>query len=404
MKKILLAALCCAGTAALTQAATEKINWSKPKVRLIKFSTEGTWPDQVLKFDLLPKVKNHTWSSYIVAPWTPKIKDATGISFEVKGDGSKYFATVFLAYTSNVFNGYEASFPLSSKGWEKVYIPFSKFIQNDLPWAVKRKVTVETLTLDPGKIKAIGFGRGSQFHKFYPKQCKFEIRNIALAKVAAPKSPAGFSKGLDRTIALIKAKKPVTILLLGDSITDFGRNRTYAYYCGQMITKHFGSKVNVVNCGIGGHTVRGGCIVLPRSLRTMPKPDLVCMLYGANDCKAVTPQSGFGSKAFQSQIEKLIDEVRAGTGGKTDILLINGVPRLENKGRLKSSGAVEKIVNGVKAAAAAKDTAYLDTFNVYLKLDPQKRLKYYRDSIHQQDAGQRFIGDLMFKEISNKLK
>jgi lysophospholipase L1-like esterase len=171
-----------------------------------------------------------------------------------------------------------------------------------------------------------------------------------------------------------------------------------------MITKQFGSKVNVVNCGIGGHTVRGGCIVLPRSLRTMPKPDLVCLLYGANDCKAVTPQSCFGPKAFQSQIEKLINEVRAGTGGKADILLINGVPRLEKKGRLKSSGAVEKIVDGVKAAAAAKDTAYLDTFNVYLKLDPQKRIKYYRDTIHQQDAGQRFIGDLMFKEISNKLK
>ena len=401
----ILSMLCLACIPYFTQAEIAKINWQNPKLRLMRFSKSGKFPDQVLHFELLPlKAKKHTWASFAAVPWTPEINDATGISFEVKGGGSKYFASIFFSYSKNLFNGYEAVFPLASKDWKKIYIPFDRFIQNDLPWSVKGKINSDTLALKPQAIKYIGIGRGCQFHKFQPKTCAFQIRNIVLEKVVSKNKPAKYSIGLNKTLELIKNKKPVKILLLGDSITDFGRSRTYAYYCGQMITKQFGSRVNVLNCGIAGHTVRGGSIVLPRSLRTCPDPDLVCIFYGANDCKAVNPKSGFGPEAFQAQLEKLIDELRVTTAGKADILLINGVPRLEKNQKLKSSGEVEKIVDGVKAAAKDKQTSYLDTFDAYIKLEPKQRLRYYRDTIHQNDMGQRFIADLMFRKIKTTMK
>ena len=369
-----------------TLQATE-INWEKARLHKTKFSVNK---DKSLSFSLSnPKGKD--W--YATFPWKIGETNAAGISFEVKGDGSKYYASILLGYNKWMHEGYEAVFPLSFLKWQKITIPFDDFIQNDKPWSVKKAMTPSTVTLDPAKINYIAFGRGFQFYKFYPPKISFEIRNISLVKKAAE-----FSTGLSKTHSILKSKKPLKILLLGDSITDLGKNKSYAFYCGQLIEKKFKNKVKVANCGISGHSVRGGTIVLARSLRTMPNPDLVCIFYGANDCKAANSQSVFDANTFKIQITKLISKIRKATNGKADILLINGIPRL-NKDKLKSSGEVEKIVTGVKQAAKENKTSFLNTFDNYLNLAPAERKKYYRDTIHQNHTGLRYIGKLMFDKI-----
>ena len=50
------------------------------------------------------------------------------------------------------------------------------------------------------------------------------------------------------------------------------------------------------------------------------------------------------------------------------------------------------------------DAAFLDTFDNYLRLDPQKRKTFYADTVHQNDSGQRYIGQLMFDEIIKLFK
>jgi len=390
-----LSILCVLALACISQAG--EINWKRAKPHNAEFAVKN----KNIKFSMIPgKGKKGTKVWYVAAPWKLGKSDANGISFEIKGNGSKNYASVFLGYMKYITNGYGAAFPLDSKQWKKVSIRFDDFVQNDKPWGVRGKMNINTLKLDPAKVNYLAFGRGNHFHKFYPKTCSFEIRDIKLEKNISKKEVKQFSKGLTRTNSLLKNNKPLNILLLGDSITDHGKDKSFAYYCGKMLTKKYGSKIKVANCGIGGHSVRGGTIVLPRSIRTMPNPDLVCIFYGANDCKAANGESGFNAKTFQLQIEKLIDGVRIATDGKADILVINGVPRLDKK-RTQSLKIVENIADGSKAAASAKQAAFLDTLSVFAEMSQDEWNKYYKDTIHQNASGLEFIGKLMYNKIIN---
>lgn len=131
----------------------------------------------------------------------------------------------------------------------------------------------------------------------------------------------------------------------------------------------------------------------------MPDPDLVCVMFGANDAKerdfrpdATTPA------LFAQRIGTLIERLRIATGGQADIALLTGVPRLD-EAHLASTGAVEAIASGVAQAAAQHQTAIVDTLAAYLALDPQARKPLYVDTVHQSEAGQRFIGDRLYEAM-----
>lgn len=336
------------------------------------------------------------WS--VSTPFSVSSPGAEGISFEVKGDGSRYYASIFLSCGKFVHSGYEAVFLLSSTEWTKISIRFRDFVENHKPWSVAGRMDVQTLQINPANVSTIGFGRGNHFHKFYPTESSFSIRNIQLEQHMPDNTIATYTYGMENTLAKLKKKQPVKILLLGDSITDFGKDESYAVYCGRKLKEKFGSDIVVENCGVGGHSVRGGEIVLPRSLRAMPDPDMVCIFYGANDCKAVSDESGFDERVFQLQVERLVDKVRQETNGKADILLINGVPRL-NKERMQSTGEVERISGAFRHVAAEKDTGFLDTMSVYRSLSKKEWDTYYKDTIHQNAKGLAHIGLLMYDGV-----
>jgi lysophospholipase L1-like esterase len=334
-------------------------------------------------------------------PVTAVAADSDGIAFEYKGDGSRHYASVFLGDSAALLNGYEAFFPLDSIEWRVMTLRWRDFIKNDLPWDAKARLGMDDIALASGKLKFIGFGRGNANYKFFATQFGFSIRNFRVVSSLPVDPVRAYSKGLTSTHALIEQKKPMNILLLGDSITDFGGGKSYGYHCAQLIQKKWGVTCKVANAGIAGQTVRFSTIALPRSLRAMPQPDLVCIMYGANDCKAANPpfeKSGFSEAVFAKNLEALIDDVRRRTDGKADIILLSGVPRLDKRGG-KTTGAVEKIVGAIKKVATQKETAYCDTFSAYLTLPTEQKNTYYMDTIHQAQPGLQYIGNLLFKTI-----
>jgi lysophospholipase L1-like esterase len=164
-----------------------------------------------------------------------------------------------------------------------------------------------------------------------------------------------------------------------------------------------GVDCQVANAGIGGHSARHGLIVLPRSMLSMPDPDLVCIMYGANDCKAANPpfeKTGFSEAAFARNLEALVDQVRRLTGGQADVMLLSGVPRLDKPGGT-TSGAVEAIVGAVRRVASEKKTAFCDTVPAFLSLTAAEKQQFYLDTIHQTQAGLEFIGKLVFESLAN---
>jgi lysophospholipase L1-like esterase len=324
------------------------------------------------------------------------LRGSAGISFWVRGDGSKYYASVVLGVEKGrpLLDGYEALFPLSDAKWHKVTLRWSDFVQNTLPWAKNKgaRFTAESVKLDPARVTRIGFGHGRYFFD-YDAAYSLEIDDVRLEKsLSARKAPEKFSAGLGRTAALLKAGKPVKILALGDSITWRGKKRSYAHLLGGKLKEKFRSEVTACNRGIAGYSARGGAISLPRDVRAMPDPDLVLVFFGANDCKAaklgVTPQ------VFAAHLGDLVDRVRVATGGRADVMILSGVPRGQRAGEPVSS-----IVKGAAMAAKQKQAAFCDSYPVFKKMPAAEHKKCCPDGLHFSAAGQRKMAELVFARV-----
>ncbi|MCM8531805.1 MAG: GDSL-type esterase/lipase family protein [Lentisphaeraceae bacterium] len=323
------------------------------------------------------------------------------VSFDVKGDGSDFYASLFLGQSKYLLDGFETIFPLKQTSWHTVEVPMVDFARNVKPWAVK-KMDGTNLSLKSEMIKYIGFGRGYTIYKPNHPNYSFSIRNIKFTNKAYP-SKTKLTQGLQKTIAKIKEKKKVKVLLLGDSITDMGRSLSHTVHAFRTLEKKHACSFEIVNAAIGGHSVRGGQIILPRSLAKMAKPDLTVLFFGANDCKSVNGTNGFSEQVFQKQLYNLIDRLNENTKGHTEFLLINGVPRID-KTTMLSTGIVEKISGAYEKLNLAHNLTLCDTMASYNKLSTDKKKVYFKDTIHQTQEGLKFIGSLIEQRISKEIK
>lgn len=317
------------------------------------------------------------------------------ISFEVKGDDSDFFASIFLGVSQMLHAAHEAIFSLKNKEWHEVAVPFSHFSRNEKPWGKVQGMDLNSVYLNPAKISHIGFGRLNVYHTFNHPNYAFSIRNIKFTKVKT--AEAKIKAGLKNTRSKLNNKKPLNILLLGDSITHMGKDQSHTFFAMQQLNTL--GHTNIVNAAIGGHTSRAGNIILSRSLNKMPNPDLTVIFYGANDCKAVQDGSGFNSQVFEKQLMQLIQNVSTRTNGKSEFLLINGVPRVE-KGTLETTGVVEKISDAYQRIAKGHGLVLCNTIDLYNQLPLAEKKTYYKDTVHQTPEGLKFIG----KQIAKILK
>ena len=228
------------------------------------------------------------------------------------------------------------------------------------------------------------------------------VKNITFVKTPQ-KSNSPPAKGLQKLKKKLQQGAPVSVLLLGDSITALAKNRSHSYFAFEQLRQHFKSEIKIVNCAISGHSARSGRIVLPRSLAALPQPDLVCLLYGANDCKAIETAADYNSKVFESHLQALIQSVSNNTANNPEFLLINGVPRVDQKTML-SKGLVEPLLPAYDRISDELGLIKCDTMSAFLELPVQAKRSYYKDTIHQQEAGQKFMGSVIATKLLKHLK
>ncbi|MFZ2653941.1 MAG: GDSL-type esterase/lipase family protein [Victivallales bacterium] len=151
------------------------------------------------------------------------------------------------------------------------------------------------------------------------------------ADQAAPRKPTVSELAtLDRLPKLkakIEAGEPVTIIGLGDSITTyFGNNsRNCGYYPVPVDVSYYGvfanflkmsfpdAKIKVINKGIGGETADRGLKRLDSDVLSL-KPDLVFVMYGANDGRG-----GRDMQLFKKELTEIVSRIR--TAG-SDVILV----------------------------------------------------------------------------------
>ena len=94
--------------------------------------------------------------------------------------------------------------------------------------------------LDSTIIKHIGFGRGFVYHNYYTRNWHFKIRNIQIEK-DLPEAPLvkGSQPAGTHMKTLVQQQKPVKVLLLGDSITARGEDRSYAFFMSKDLEQRY---------------------------------------------------------------------------------------------------------------------------------------------------------------------
>lgn len=229
---------------------------------------------------------------------TPAWDQAAGISFRVKGDGSTHCGGIQFVWNEDYAIRYDVAFPISGTEWKTVTIPWRDFIPVLAnPASVPLDPRGER---PPSKLGALWFGKW-WYWRDNPAH-SYAIDDIRLEPVIVQtevEPPAGAP--LARVQAKLKAGQPITVVTMGDSLTDArhwtNRQTNWPSFLAVQLKKDYGSEVTIVNPAIGGTELKQNLVLMPRWLATTPKPDLVTVCFGHNDWN-----SGMRGPAFRAAL------------------------------------------------------------------------------------------------------
>ncbi len=254
---------------------------------------------------------------------TPAWDEAAGLSFWVRGDGSDHFGGIELIYDDDYAVRYDCAFPLKNKEWTKVALAWRDFVPV-LPGPKSKPLDPHTGNR-PSKVTGLWFGKWWYWGD-YPA-VSFAIDDLRLEPAIdldqSDYRPEGAP--LKRVLAKLHAGKPVTIVTMGDSLTDYRHwaNRQIAWpkLLQKQLEEKYKSKVSIVNPAIGGTQLRTNLVLIPRWQAQAPEPDLVTLCFGGNDWDA-----GMRGEQFRESYRDAVDRIRRATRGKADVLILTTVP------------------------------------------------------------------------------
>ena len=230
---------------------------------------------------------------YFLTKLTPEAAwDRTaGLSFEVKGDGSENWGCLVFVDpgdhpndptpdgsdgepvpVSDYLLRYACLFPLDSTEWRRVTVPWCDLIP-ELPQGA---VPDGSGAFAPSRLKALWVGK-SWFWRRFPA-CGFSLGSIRLERTISmdttDHTPA--RGGVPRFAAKVAAGKSVSVLTLGDSLSDkrhwSNRKVLWSELMAKRLTQTHGGEVRLLGGAIGGNQLTHQLLFLPRYLREEPRP------------------------------------------------------------------------------------------------------------------------------------
>jgi lysophospholipase L1-like esterase len=323
---------------------------------------------------------------------TPAWDKAAGISFWVKGDGSDAFGGLQLIYDDDFAVRYDFCFSIKSTEWTKVTVAWEDFVAV-LPGPKAKRLSLPGGN-PPSKVSAVWVGkwwywRDYPAHAFALDEIRLEEK-VELDTTDHP--PAGAP--LARVLAKLKAGKPITVVTMGDSLTDFrhwaNRDVSWPLLLKKQLEEKYKSKVTLVNPAIGGTQLRQNLVLLPRWLAEAPEPDLVTLCFGGNDWDA-----GMRGPQFKESYEDAIDRIRRATKGRADVLILSTVPAVERW------GTMAELAEACRAAARDRNAGLADTEKAFLEAGKTDRGRLFvKDRVHLSPAGHSLISGTVLAAIA----
>ncbi|NDK15079.1 MAG: hypothetical protein COY42_11500 [Armatimonadetes bacterium CG_4_10_14_0_8_um_filter_66_14] len=310
---------------------------------------------------------------------SPEWDQAAGLSFWVKGDGSTNWGGLELIDNADYALRYGYCFPLDSTEWRKITVPWYDLIP-ELPAG---KLVDPAKGYAPSGFGSVWFGKWYYWGD-YPAH-SFAVDQVALEK-SLPVDVADYTPaapGLPRLLAKLKAKRPVTVVTMGDSLSDkrhwTNREVLWSEVLAKKLEEQFGSNVTLVNPAIGGTQLTQNLILMPRRLKETPTPDLVTVWFGFNDWDA-----GMRGEHYKETLRFAVDRIRRLTGGASEVLLVTTCPAVERW------DTMAELAEAARAVAQEKKTGFADVAAAFHAAGADAAARetlYCRDKVHLGAAG-----------------
>ncbi len=321
---------------------------------------------------------------------TPEWDKAAGFSFWVKGDGSEHLGGIEFIWNGDYSTRYAYAFPINSVEWKKIVVPWRDLI----PEMSKTEQNVDAkIGNAPSKLSPVQFGKW-WYWKDYAAH-SYAIDDIRLEPTinADMREYRPQNAPLARTLAKLKAGKPITVVTMGDSLTDAShwtnREHNWPLLLKSEIKRKYGSEVTLVNPAMGGTELRQNLIVMPRWTGKTPAPDLVTILFGFNDWS-----NGMRGKNFEAAQQDAIDRVRRATNGKADVLILTPCPSLEN------GTTFDELAVACRQAAKLKNAGLCDTYSAFQAVpQSEKAALYVEDKVHLSLQGQQRVAQTILNAL-----
>jgi lysophospholipase L1-like esterase len=314
---------------------------------------------------------------------------AAGISFWVKGDGSQSLGGLQLIWNEDYSLRYDFAFPIDSTEWRKITVAWRDLIPST---SAKAKPLEAAAGNAPSKLSPFWFGKWWYWRE-YPAS-SFTIDDIRLEPTLAldqtDYTPS--AAPLARTLAKLKAHQPVTIVTMGDSLTDLkhwaNKGTNWPALLRAKLKEQFGVEATFINPAIGGTQLPQGLVLIPRW--SAQPPDLVTILYGYNDWDA-----GARGPQFAERMKDAVERVRRATRGKSDVLIITTCPALERW------DTMIELADACREAAQTRHAGLADSYRAFHATPEDRRATLYvNDKVHLAPPGHEVVAAAVLEAIT----
>ena len=237
----------------------------------------------------------------------------------------------------------------------------------------------------PSKISGMWWGRWWYWSDYPALDFAIDEVRIEPALVRDTRELRPTGPPLRRVLAKLRAGKPITIVTLGDSLTDrrhwANREVCWVDLLASRLEAKFKSRVTINNPAIGGTQLRQNLVLIPSWLNQVPEPDLVTIFFGGNDWDA-----GMRGEEFHQACCDAVDRIRRATKGKADVLILTTNP---SAARWEETN---ELALACRTAARNRNAGLADTKKAFDAAgnDDRNRL-FVHDRVHLSRAGHEVV-------------
>ena len=345
------------------------------------------------RFNFVEGASNGYFSAEVEAG--PAWEEAEGISFWVKGDGSDSWGGLELVDTSDYALRYGYAFPITSTEWVKITVPWCDLI----PILPAGSLVDSENGYRPSGFGHVRFGKGWYWREFPANS--FTVDEMALEE-SIPLDETDYTPaeaGLPRARARLEAGEPVTMVTMGDSLSDKRHWANRELLWSEVVVERLAgiseSEVTLVNPALGGSQLTQGLIHMPLWLGSTPRPDVVTVWFGGNDW-----EDGMRGEHYREVLRFAVDRIRRLTGGQSEVLLIASIPDLAGWEER------EELAEAVREVAAEKRTGLADVAAAFHRVGDEeeeaRRALYAWDEVHLGELGHQLAAQVVLEAVAGE--